>query len=155
MILCVTDKRNRNEPLYTLHNQRLDEVKSAKYLGVEIATNLNWSKHVANVTDKANKSRGFVYRNLKGCPKNVQTHCYKSLVRPVMEYASPAWDPHQEYLCDMLENVQKRSARRIMHNFERTASSSDMVKKLEMQMLCAILIYCAILKCVNILNILS
>ena len=88
-VLCVTDKRNRREPLYTLHEQKLQEVKSAKYLGVEIASNLSWGAHVASITAKANRASGFVYRNLKGTPKVVQTHCYKALVRPVLEYASP------------------------------------------------------------------
>ena len=41
--------------------------------------------------------------------------------------------PHQEYLCDMLENIQKRSARRILHDFRRTTSSTALVQQLNLQ----------------------
>ena len=132
-VLSVTDKLKPRPPSYSLHGQKLEEVKSAKYLGVELTSHLNWSSHVSNTTAKANKTSAFVYRNLKGCPTPVQTHCYKSLVRPVMEYASPVWDPHQGYLSDMLENVQKRSARRITHNFDRDTDSSGLVEQLGLQ----------------------
>ena len=132
-VLSVTNKLNRIPPNYTLHGHSLEEVQSAKYLGVEISSSLNWSKHVSSITAKANQTGGFVYRNLKGCPTTVQTHCYKALVRPKMEYASPVWDPHQEYLCDMLENIQKRSARRILHDFRSTTSSTALVQQLNLQ----------------------
>jgi hypothetical protein len=52
-----------------------------------------------------------------------------------MEYASPVWDPHQEYLSDMLECVQKRSARRIKHDFDRNTDSSALVQELGLQTL--------------------
>jgi hypothetical protein len=32
---------------------------------------------------------------------------YKGLIRFVLEYASTAWDPHQSYLHEKLEKVQK------------------------------------------------
>jgi hypothetical protein len=134
-VLSVTDKQKPLPPTYTLHGHTLEEVKSAKYLGVELTSHINWKNHVTNITAKANRTSAFVYRNLKGCPTSVQTHCYKGLVRPVMEYASPVWDPHQEYLRDMLENVQKRSARRIMHNFDRDTDSNTLVRDLGLQTL--------------------
>jgi hypothetical protein len=33
---------------------------------------------------------------------------YKELIRPVLEYTSTASDPHQSYLQEKLEKVQKR-----------------------------------------------
>ena len=34
---------------------------------------------------------------------------YKGLVRPILEYGSSVWDPHDEGLIDDLEKVQKRA----------------------------------------------
>ena len=37
---------------------------------------------------------GFLYRNLRQCPAHIKAICYKSMVRPILEYASSVWDPH-------------------------------------------------------------
>ena len=50
--------------------------------------NLHWGKHIKSTTAKANKVGAFAYRNLKGCPPAVQTHCYKEIVHPVLECTS-------------------------------------------------------------------
>lgn len=135
-VLSVTDKLStRISPNYKLHNQTLEEVQSAKYLGVELTNKLNWGQHIANITAKANRTSAFVYRNLKGCPIAVQTHCYKSLVRPLLEYASPVWDPHQEGLSDRVEKIQGRAARRILHDFSWETRSATLVRKLNLETL--------------------
>jgi hypothetical protein len=36
---------------------------------------------------------------------------YKGLIRYVLEYTSTAWDPHQSYLQEKLEKVQRMVAR--------------------------------------------
>ena len=43
---------------------------------------------------KANRSLGFLRRNLSSCPEGVKEAAYKALVRPHVEYASSVWDPH-------------------------------------------------------------
>jgi hypothetical protein len=79
---------------YTLHGQTLQEETQAKYLGVTLTSDLKWSTHIANITNKANKTLGFVRRNIKTNNKAAKQAAYKALVRPVLEYASPVWDPH-------------------------------------------------------------
>jgi hypothetical protein len=34
-------------------------------------------------------------RNLKGSSKNTKERAYITLVRPILEYASIVWDPHE------------------------------------------------------------
>jgi len=135
LLLRVTRKQKPIEAKYILHNQILECVASAKYLGLEIASDLNWGKHIHNCTTKANRASAFAYRNIKGSPTRVQVRCYKGIVRPLMEYASTVWDPHQANHTNLLERVQRRSARRILHNFSRTCSASAMVRQLGLQTL--------------------
>jgi hypothetical protein len=131
-VLTVTRKRKPVSTSYTLHGEVLQQVDKAKYLGVELTKDLHWGAHIQAITAKANKTSAFVYRNLRGCPHPVQNQCYKGLVRPVLEYAAPIWDPHQQHLSDSLEMVQRRSARRILHDFRPTTSASGLVSGLNL-----------------------
>ena len=75
----------------------------------------------------------FTHRSLKGCSTQVQTHYFKGIVRPVLDYTSPLWDPHRQHLASTLEMVQRRSARRILQDFCTTSSASEMVAKLHLE----------------------
>ena len=77
----------------------------------------------------------FAHRNLNGCPTAVQTHCYKGLLCPVLEYASVVWDPHQQHLKSTLEMVQQQSARRILHDSSPTSSASALVTQRQLEKL--------------------
>ena len=83
--LTVAKKRNRIPTSYTLHNQTVERVTTDKYLGAELTENLHWRKRIQSTAAKTNSVSAFAYRNLKGCPPAVQTHCYKDLGCPVLE----------------------------------------------------------------------
>ena len=112
VMCCVTKMRNPKSSDYILHDHVLERVSSAKYLGVELTEHLHWGKHIHTSTAKANKASIPIYISLKGCPATVHSQCYKSLVRPVLEYSSAVWDPHQKNLKSDPEMVQRRAARR-------------------------------------------
>ena len=87
---------------------------SIKYLGVTITSDLRWNIHVSNVCTKANRTLGFLRRNLYSCPpapQEVKEAAYKGLVRSVLDYCSSVWDPPGVVLQEELESVQKRAAR--------------------------------------------
>ena len=48
---------------------------------------------VSNVCTKANRTLGFLRRNLYSCPQEVIEAAYKGLVCPVLDYGSSVWDP--------------------------------------------------------------
>ena len=54
------------------------------------------------------------------------------MVRPLVEYSAPVWDPHQQTLIDRLEMTQRRSARRILRDFRPTSSATALVAKLNL-----------------------
>ena len=80
--------------VYSLEGTVLENVSNIKYLGVTISNDLKWNTHVSNVCKKANRTFGFLRRNLSSCPQDVKGTAYKGLVRPILEYASPVWDLH-------------------------------------------------------------
>lgn len=102
---------------YQLEGSKLEFVDNIKYLGVHIANDLRWNKHVHEVTNKANKLLGMLRRNLYFCTKDVRETAYLSLVRPILEYAGTVWDPNCLHLENDLERVQKRAGRFVMNNY--------------------------------------
>ena len=132
-LLSISRKRTRIPTSYTLHGHTLERVSDAKYLGVNITEKLHWGTHVQSIAAKANRACAFVQRNLKGCSTRIQTHCYKSLARPILEYASTVWDPHQQHLISKLEMTQRRAARRILQDYGLKTSASALVAQLQLE----------------------
>ena len=90
----ITRKRFKKiHASYTLEGTVLENVESIKYLGVTITNDLRWKTHVSNICTKANRTLGFLRRNLYACPQEVKEAAYKELVRPVLEYSGSVWDP--------------------------------------------------------------
>ena len=135
LILTVTNKKTTIKATYTLHDQALTRVDSAKYLGLEFTNSLHWGKHAHAVAAKANRASAFLYRNIRDCPRNVQTRCYKSLARPMLEYASTVWSPYQQGLINDIEMVQRRAARRILRDYRTTTSATALVNQLGLHQL--------------------
>ena len=48
--------------------------------------------HISNICTKANRTLGFLRRNLYACPQEVKEAAYKGLVRPVLVYSGSVWD---------------------------------------------------------------
>ena len=68
-IMQLTRKRIKKiHASYTLEGTYLENVESIKYLGVTITSDLRWNTHVSNVCTKANRTLGFLRRNLFSCP---------------------------------------------------------------------------------------
>ena len=129
--ISVTNKRKPVNKTYSIHDQSLQKVSSAKYLGVHIQQNMNWNHHISMVTKKANSTRAFLQRNMSSCPRNVKVLCYKSLLRPVLEYGCEVWDPFTKDNTRKLEMVQRRYARFTSGDHCRTSSVTDMLRRLQ------------------------
>ena len=55
----------RFRELCTMHRQILDYIDHARYLGVDISSDLNFNHHINRVTAIVPKSLGFLKRNIK------------------------------------------------------------------------------------------
>ena len=59
-IMRVSRTRDPKLFNYSLTGQVLEEVMDAKYLGVTLSNDLEWSKHIATMTNKANSKPSFL-----------------------------------------------------------------------------------------------
>ena len=126
-------KRNPVIFPYTLHNIQLNSTQEAKYLGVTISQDLSWTKHINNITSKANNSLRFIRRNVKTPNKKIKETAYKTYVRPQVEYCSIVWHPWQKYLIYKKEQVQRPAARYIFNDYDYTRSVSKMITEFNWQ----------------------
>jgi hypothetical protein len=80
---------------YCLAGQQLRSVPSIKDLGVTIASDLSWSKHIENITCNANRTLGLVKRVCRDIyDTSTRKPLYCSIIRPKLEYASTLWSPY-------------------------------------------------------------
>ena len=133
--LRVTNKRKQILGLYNIHGHDLELVSSAKYLGINIDQKLNFNSHVDTTVKKANSVTGFLRRNFKHCRRRIKQATYFTYVRPVVEYAATAWEPHTQRNVNKIEMVQRRCARYVTGDFNQTSSVTAMLENLNWPLL--------------------
>ena len=127
----ITRSRKTKPHTYQIMGVNLKDVDQCRYLGVQLSSNMSWSNHISRTVNDANKILGVVRRNLSKCDPTVKQAAYLALVRPKLEYAASVWDPHQAYLINKLEMVQRRAARFVMNDYAATSSVTSMLNNLQ------------------------
>ena len=116
---------------YSLHDQTLENVQSAKYLGITISDNMDLGQHISEISSKATKTLGFLRRNLAFTPKSTKEVAYKTLVRPKLVNAAPIWSPYSKLQISQVEKVQRTAARWTCRRWRNTSSFGEMLGELE------------------------
>ena len=76
------------------------------------------------ITSKANSVKSFLQRNIGSCTEMVKEACYKSMIRPILEYVSTAsvvGSPYTKKNILMIEAVQRRAGK-ICDKYFQTSS---------------------------------
>ena len=95
---------------YSLHQQRLEQIQSVKYVGITITDNMDWGQHVSEISSKATKKMSFLWHNLAFTPRHTKEVAYNTLVRPQLEYAALIWNPFHKLQIHQAEKVQGKAA---------------------------------------------
>ena len=80
-IIRVSRSRNPITKMYSQEGQVLKEVDQAKYFGMTISSERDWSPHIGNISAKANNTIPFLGWNLKCCLHHLNENAYISLKR--------------------------------------------------------------------------
>ena len=92
---------------------------------------MRWNNHINNIIAAANRTLGFVKRNLRVNLAEVKELAYKALVRPKLAYCATIWDPkatsdeftgsmRNHHLVNQIEVVQRRAARWVTRRHNNT-----------------------------------
>lgn len=129
---------NKKKPLnysYNANGSYLSQVSEYKYLGVIFSHNLKWHAHINHISAKALRKLGYLKRTLKNATLECKLTAYKSLVRPILDYASTVWSPHLTCDITQLESIQKKAIRFIFGRYDRSFSPSSHAHILSLQTL--------------------
>ena len=118
---------------YSLHNQVLKNVPSAKYLGITITDDLDWGQHmnIVKVNSKATKTLTFLRRNLTLAPKETKVAAYQALIGPQLQYAAPVWKLHHQTEIDRIEKVQRTATRWACRCWRNQSHAGEMLEELQ------------------------
>ena len=128
--IYITNKRKIIQTTYIIHGQQLKEISQAKNVGVTIDNKLSCNSHVDVVTKRANKTTAFLRRNISACSRDIKWKCYKSVVRPQLDYASTTWDPYTKTNSAKVEAFQRRAVRLCYNDYSGTCSVTSTMQEL-------------------------
>ena len=108
--LCITRKKKPIHNIYHLGTESLLMTDKEKDLGIILHHKLTWHDHISTNLNPANKILWLIKRT---CGNRTDTavirKLYIHLLRSHLEYACEIWSPHQAFLQDMIESVQRRA----------------------------------------------
>ena len=110
-----------------LDNEAIPQASALKYLGIQIDSSLKWNNHITLIVSKANRTLGMVKRGLKEAPIKTKLLAIKSLVIPILEYATQVWSPHNKNLIKNIEKVQRDGVKWAYRLKQRESVSNCMI----------------------------
>ena len=101
-------------PSLAINENAIEQVTSAKSLGVYVDQNINWECHIENVSKKIACAIGAIKRIRHLTPFNVLVKVYNSLIQPQFDYCNVVWGNCNKGLSEKLQRLQNRAARILM-----------------------------------------
>jgi hypothetical protein len=136
--------------VYFLHNAALEATECIRDLGLMLDSSMSFSNHVQTVVSKAQRLSGLVFRTFRCRRPEVLVPVFKALIRPLVECATPLWNPHSVRNITAVECVQRRFTKRIMGM--RYKSYDDRLRCLQLPMLSQRRMYFDLLCMYKLLN---
>lgn len=126
-------RRRMKRQLWTLSGEEVNITDEYRYLGVDLTTNItNWRQHMRRILDKAryrsNELLWMCRRDSGIRPRSAMT-LWKSLVRPILEYACEIWAGEiPNNIINEAERLQTNFAKAILGLTGHRAISNDFIR---------------------------
>ena len=130
--MCITRRRDKPVPSYSVNNTTHETCDSLRLLGVMISRDLSWNCHVNNITKKCNKLLGFIRVVVGVKYPYVLLKLYQTLILPILDYSSPVWNVYKNCNVEKLEQIQQRATRMILCQHRGEQQYQDRLKTLNL-----------------------
>ena len=91
----------------------LEEKTSYKMLGLTFSSKLDRGSYIVSIAKTASKKIGALIRSMKFLSPEVALYCYKSTIRPCMEYCCHVWAGAPSCYLELLDKLQKQICRTV------------------------------------------
>ena len=99
--------RNDRKHIYEMDENKLDQVKEEKDLGVLIDNELTFHNQIAAAIKRADRFLGIIKKSFTLLDVSTLPLLYKSLVRPHLGYANVVWGPYYKEDIQAIEREQR------------------------------------------------
>ena len=90
--LCISNKHLPIKFNYQLNGCFLEWSSTVKYLRVILNAKLTWNDQCTYIVSKATRMLNLLCQNLFACSSAAKNKAFRSLVIPILEYASQVWN---------------------------------------------------------------
>ncbi|CAM1312392.1 Uncharacterised protein r2_g2279 [Pycnogonum litorale] len=115
-VFAPNKKTKLNKFTFLINNNKIDRVKSVKFLGLTLDEDLNWKDHVKKLRSNLNKYIRLFYRIRSFMPMNLLRNLYFSYIHSHLTYANEVWGLASKTTLRTLQIIQKKFIRIITHS---------------------------------------
>ena len=125
VVMLFSRKRTPSSlPPVMLGTTSLNVVEMHKHLGLTFEKDLSWSSHISSLVSRCNKIIGMLTRFKYTWSRQSLEICYKSFIRPIIEYGNVLYNNCNKEDSDRLESVQLNAARLVTGGKRGTSHES-------------------------------
>ena len=122
-MLMMSRKKTPNPQVdVILHNEAIQRVAKAKFLGIIVDQHLNWKYHISMVSHKFFKSCGIISLIRNTLDIKSKKLIYYSLIHPYLTYCIDVWSSTYRTNLKTLCTAQKRSVRTLFATVQQPHS---------------------------------
>jgi len=130
VVMLFSKKRHPPKlPHLILNGNQLKVVTSHRHLGVILTPTLNWSEHINLIVSKCSRLLAILKQFKYRWSRMALETCYKSFIRPIIEYGNILYDSCTVKLSKQLESLQGEAAR-LVTGTKKGTSVSGLIREL-------------------------
>ncbi|GFS16553.1 RNA-directed DNA polymerase from mobile element jockey [Elysia marginata] len=122
-VQATVDKTKERDVTLTMNGQPLPTEDTPTFLGITLDKRLTWKPHIQKIKQKAIR-RSQIMKKLSGTKwganSKILRQVYQGYIRPVMEYASPAWSTAATSNLTSLSKTQNQNLRIVLGAIKAT-----------------------------------
>ena len=121
--------KNHGKLSKKIQDEQIDNVLTAKYLGIQVDRNLNWKGHIKALSSKISRATGFLKHDKSFLTRDTLKTLYTGIVEPHFIYCCSVWGNCGATERKHLQKLQNRASR-ILTNSHNDADARPLLNTL-------------------------